>query len=479
MGRTLFAFIGFIALLGAVFIFLTGEMGKGFRDNLAYKMSENGQFAMAEKLYSISAAGGDLTASNNLAVLQYHRLRYDSDCDCDNWKDAGEKFMPVFEDLARKGHMVSAYNRGMFDFACSSHKRCYETGKHFFGQAAGAGDPLAVSALAVHYTTKSSHEDSREKNKMLMAAADAGDPYAAYVLASDMKNKNDARALRYADIAAKGGASYAQELRGHFFDQPDFMTWLAEAAENPKNPRASAASLLGHLYLQGERGVPQDFQKAKYWYEKAVQTDGKHRHVVDIRKDGFRWRAPDRGYIKNSSQSYHAAYKLATLEYMGVGGKRDLKKFEKLMRHAAKDDIHDSRLILMQLEQKRNPMDQERFDRRQAQWVSEHLGKRKDRLVPLIARKVDAGKLRFVSFLEIADWVENGQLSKPVSGHDHYLRFRENPHDFIFQETFYVDEPLNLPADMYGQQSGNFIFAPGLSVPKKRNHNTIYQLKRS
>ncbi len=477
MGRLLYTFIGIIAVLGVVFVFLTGDAGKNIRDELAYKMAESGQYKIAARLYSFSAAGGDLTAANNMAALQYHIMRYDNDSDGSNWKAAGQKFMPVFEDLARKGHAASAYNRGLFDLACSSRKTCYKTGKEFFRQAAEAGDPMAPGALAVHLTTKSSHPDSRDKDKYLRAAADAGDRDAAYILASKMKNSDDAEALKYADIAAQGGASYAQELRGKFFDQPDFAQWLARAAEHPENPRASAASLLAYLYRQGERGLPQDFQQARYWYGKAVATDAKHKHILQIRKDGFRWRAPDRGYVKNSSQSYHAAYNLAIMEYMGIGGKPDMKRFEKLMRHAAKDKINDSQLILMQLKQRRHPISEASFKRQQAEWVYERMGKRKNRLVPLVAKQVEAGNLRFVSFLEIADWVENDRLGSPVSGHDHYRRFRENPYDFIFQETFYVDKTLNLPRDMFGQQSGNFIFAPGLSVPRHRNHNTIYQLK--
>jgi len=460
--------------------FIPAKPGFALRNEVAYWLVKLDRFELSEDIYTYSAEQGDLRAHNNLHVLNYRKERYAGKISSRTRRRLNAQYKQAFEDLSEKGLGVASYNRALFDYRCSPKKPCYESGKRMFERAVEQGDNFGSVAYALHLTRKPEHADSENWEELVKSAADRGEPEAAYRMAwmLGFKTDDDSKAMKkhYAKIAARGGSSNAQELYSRSLDPPAQLKWLKRAANNRTNPHPDAASLLGHFYKTGKDDVKIDYEKARKWYAYGMTLTKPYRHRLVAGRDGLRWRPLNGGFPSPNNSAHFTGYNYALMHYWGLGGPKDLDGFEKHMRFAAKKKIKDSELILMQLQQARDPIPDEDFNSQKTAWAVKLFGKRISRKHPYIQDAIKDGRLHVASFLDIQGWKEQGLVIREneYGSGPGFNRMTGIKPEFIFNRHLIMTEKLILPADMYGGSSEMFIIPEGVGITALHGSSNSY-----
>ncbi len=226
----------------------------------------------------------------------------------------------------------------------------------YFTELVNKGFPLAFKELARVFLARGGEKEADYARKLLKKGAALGDPAAMTLLADTYRygigGARDVRksavwlqkAANAGNAEAMGKLSYCYE-RGEGVDKnPElFLQYLQKAAEGGL---PSAQYKLGGMYASGDLGLPQDIQKARFWFEKASKKkDARALFALGVmalegvgeKKD----EAKGVRLVRKAAElgEPHAQYNMGIFYSQGRGVKRDFQKaFKWFSRAAAQGD---------------------------------------------------------------------------------------------------------------------------------------------
>ena len=322
--------IGTTIALFAVAFLLPIKAVQNIRNDMAYDAVVTDKRNVARLIYKVGAWQNDPLAANNFHVLNYRRAIDGKGYSKKRRKKVAELAKKSFEKHMANGFAPAAYNRGMFNYKCSTKSSCYGLAIAHFEQGAKLGDKMSHDAHSFMLAKKLNKDARYYKIKTI---ADDGNAWAAYRYARNLRHDNTKlRRLGepYALMAAEAGFADAQNFLGSYFNRrKDSDAWLEKAANNPVNRSLMASAELAERTKK--RG---DFVAARGWLELTIKPRADFDYTLVIEPQGLRWRNFQGSRNADANTSQKAAYDLALMQLSGQGGAVDKAAAIKNLKYA-------------------------------------------------------------------------------------------------------------------------------------------------
>lgn len=458
-----------LIVLSAITVCLPVQAVHEFRDDLAYKSTQQSQYQRARILYRINAWHGDKKGINNYHVLNYRMVRYKKRSSKDKVRAANIKTKAAFERLVAEDFAPAAYNYGMFYYRSSKRNRNYDKGLAYFEKGAALGDNMSRDA-ADFMRARGLEGDSFYD--AIRPIAERGNGWAAYLIARSMRRDNyklTTEGEAYALTGAQSGIADAQHFLGQkFASREDAPMWLEKAATNPVNRSLIAASDLADIALNYR-----DETSRRGWLELASKPRDKFKYTLVIDPEGLRWRDLQFKRHADANTSQKAAYNLALMQLVGAGGPVKKRAAIKNLKYA--NDWSDASELLSLIKSEGMTSAQE-----QAKKSLEDNSYRNVDVKPdygLLSAYIERGDLRYATEKDLLKFKTATPMSSSGKGRYHKVPYSLATNCKNFP-CYYVNRPIILPGEMFGSDASAFLINPEINLPEQLNsHNTYIFLK--
>lgn len=453
-----------LVILSVVIICLPVEAIHEFRDDLAYKSTQQSKYGRARILYRINAWQGDNKAINNFHVLNYRMVRYNKKSSKADVRTANIEAKAAFERLIAEDFAPAAYNYGMFYYKSSKRNKNYKTGLAYFKRGSELGDNMSRDAADF---MRARGLKGESYYNAIRPMAERGNGWAAYRIARSMRRDNYRLAKEgedYALIGAQSGIADAQHFLGQKFpSREDAPLWLEKAATNPVNRSLMAASDLADLALNYR-----DEAARRAWLEIASKPREKFRYTLVLDPEGLRWRGFQFKRHADANTSQSAAYDLALMQLAGVGGPVKKRAAIKNLKYA--NDWGDARYLL-ELIKSEGLKSAQKWSLNALQETSHrNVDERPD--YDLLGAYIARGDLRYATQQDLLQFKTATTMSSSGKG-----RYHKTPYNLITNcknfPCYYIKNPIILPGKMFGNKASAFLVNPEIKLPEQLNsHNT-------
>lgn len=440
-----------------------------FRDDLAYKSTQQGQYYRARILYRINAWQGDGKAINNFHVLNYRMARYEKKSSKAKVRDANLKAKAAFEHLIAEDYAPAAYNYGMFYYRSSKRNRNYNTALAYFDRGAALGDNMSRDAADFMRAKGLKGESYYDAIRPI---AERGNGWAAYRIARSMRRDDYKLATEgeaYALMGAQSGIADAQHFLGQRFStREDAPMWLEKAATNPSNRSLMAARDLADLALNYR-----DESARRKWLELAATPRSKFRYNLVLDPEGLRWRDFQFSRHADANTSQSSAYSLALMQLAGIGGPVKKRSAIKNLNYAIEWGEAENLLKLIKSDGIKSAQD---LAQKSLQDVSyREVDEKPD--YGLLKAYIERGDLRYATQQDLLKFKTATPMGSSANGRYHEILYNIAANCKNFP-CYYINRPIVLPGKMFGSDAKAFLINPEITLPEQlHSHNTYIFLK--
>lgn len=458
-----------LVVLSVVTICSPVETVHEFRDELAYKSTQESQYRRARILYRINAWHGDIKAINNYHVLNYRMVRYKKNPSKDKLRSANIKAKAAFESLIAKGYAPAAYNYGMFYYRSSKRNSNYDKGLAYFKKGAALGDEMsrdAIDFMRARGLKGGSYHDA------IRPIAQRGNGWAAYLIAKSMRRDKYKLATQGEDfvlMGAQSGIADAQQFLGqNFSSREDAPSWLQKAATHTQNRSLKAASDLADLALNYR-----DETARRNWLEIASKPRDKFKYNLVIEPEGLRWRDFQFKRSADTNTGQKAAYNLALMQLTGTGGPVKKRAAIKNLKYSNGWSDAEGLLRIIKSEGMKSAQD---WAKNSLQDISyRNFDEKPD--YGLLNAYIERGDMRYATDQDLLEFKAATAMSSSGKG-----RYRQTLYNLATNcknfPCYYVNSPIILPDNMFGRNASAFLINPEINLPEQLNsHNTYIFLK--
>lgn len=450
------------ALIAATFL----PQVQDYRDEKADAHFVQGDLKSAKRFYFYGKLQGNKDAANNYHVINYRMARFDKGMSPKRFNATRRKTFRAFDKLTQEGHVLAAYNAGMFYYRSKAGSSDYNKGLVYFNHAAASGDEM--SRHAADFMRARAHTKEK-KSRELRKSADAGNGWAAYRYVEDLRFDKTKlrRAQKYAVMGAEAGYADAQQFLGaHFPHHKDARSWLEKAATNPNDP-----SLLAAFDLALLADKDKDYAAKRRWLTLGSTPREPFRYRLISEPDGLRWRGLQSSILADANNSKKAAYELALMQLEGLGGTVNFAAAKASLEYA--EDWSDAPELLNQVKSGAVKLKgHRRADKDGSNFDLEWYDNRKyypfhGKLRPYMVSK----QIRYATQKDLDKYAQG--VSTSYSNEKQGFRERGSVDSCALGSTcFYIEKSIILPPGMNGANSAQFLINPALYLPKQEpSHN--------
>lgn len=309
------------------------ELGNKFADGEGVRQSDK----KAEKYFKMAALRNCAEGYIGLGNLKLKDYFYG--------KQLAEEMWTKADSL---GSVEAAYLIGQLYCQAGYVPRDRDKAEQWYKRAVKKGYVPAMYELGDIYLNSDREKEGLE---LIKQAAEGGVAEAYETLGYYYLSHDEEKAIAAFDAAAKAGITSALTTLGAIYvDNGDIKKGLAAYEQAVKDGDTIAASLLGYQYYEGET-VERDYEKAFYWYSRAVVKGYPHTYFGVARCYLYGAGVPRNvkkavKYLKRAPKFSNSLYELGNCYFNGWGVKQDKQEAKRLWQKAADDDSEEARKAL-------------------------------------------------------------------------------------------------------------------------------------